>query len=74
MAAGKPSQQISIENGRSPAGMNPGGMSARNASATSMMLAMSVRLLRSRGLKRISHGFILKPADFTPKRRNSVRR
>jgi hypothetical protein len=59
MSAGKPSQQIWIENGRSPASMNPGGMSARNANATSMMLANSVRLRRSRALKRISHGIIL---------------
>jgi hypothetical protein len=51
----KSSQQISIENGRSLAGMNPGGTSARDANATSSMLAMSVRLLRLRGLKRISH-------------------
>jgi hypothetical protein len=54
MAAGKSSQQISIENGRSLAGMNPSGMSAREANATSMMLANSVRLLRWRGLNRMS--------------------
>jgi hypothetical protein len=39
--------------------MNPGGMSAREANATSMMLAMSVRLIRVRGLKRISGGVVL---------------
>jgi hypothetical protein len=39
--------------------MNPGGMSTRNANATSMMLAMSVRLFRLRGLKRISQRAII---------------
>jgi hypothetical protein len=53
MAAGKPSQQISIENGPAP-GMNPCGMSARKANATSMMLARSTRLRRLHGFKRIS--------------------
>jgi hypothetical protein len=67
MSAGKPSQQISIENGRSFAGMNPGGMSAREASATSMMLVMSVRLLCLPGLKPISHRVILGRRDFTRK-------
>jgi hypothetical protein len=43
MSAGRPSQQISNKNGRPLAGMYPGGMSIRNATATSMMLAMSVR-------------------------------
>ena len=56
MWAGQPSQQISSEKGRSLAGMKPGGMSARNANATSMTLAMSIRLLRLRGVKRISRG------------------
>jgi hypothetical protein len=64
MSAGKPSQQISIENGRSLAGMNPAGISARDANATSSMLAMSVRLLRLRGLKRISHGVTLGPGFY----------
>jgi hypothetical protein len=73
MSAGKPSQQISIENGRSLAGMNPGGMSARDASAASMMLAMSIRLLRLRGLKRISQGVILGGESY-PERRNGVGR
>jgi hypothetical protein len=59
MSAGRPSQQISIENGRSVAGMNPGGMSARDANATSMRLAMSVGLFRLQGLKRISQGAIV---------------
>jgi hypothetical protein len=53
--------------------MNPGGMSARDANATSMMLAMSVRLLRLRGLKRISDGVFLGPG-FYPEKRNSVSR
>jgi hypothetical protein len=39
--------------------MNPGGMNARDANATSMMLAISVRLLRLRRLKRIFHEVIL---------------
>jgi hypothetical protein len=56
VAAGKPSQQISIENGWSLAGMNPRGTSARDANATSMMLARSIRLLRLPRLKRISPG------------------
>jgi len=60
MAAGKPSQQISNENGRSVAGMYPGGMIAREANPASMMLAMSLRVVRLRGLKRISHGIILR--------------
>jgi hypothetical protein len=38
--------------------MNPGGMSTRNANATSMKLAMSVRLFRLQGLKRVSWGAI----------------
>ena len=59
MSAGRSSQQISIENGRSFAGMNPGGMSTRDANATSMMLAISVRLFRLPGLKRISQAVIL---------------
>jgi len=54
MSAGRPSQQISIENGQPLAGMNPGGMSTRDANATSMMLAMNIRLFRLPGLKRIS--------------------
>jgi hypothetical protein len=57
--AGRPSQQISIENRRSLAGMNPGGMSTRDANATSMMLAISVRLLRLPRFKRISQSVIL---------------
>jgi hypothetical protein len=59
MSAGRSSQQISSENGQPLAGMNPGGMSTRDANATSMMPAMSVRLFRLPGLKRISHGVIL---------------
>jgi hypothetical protein len=57
--AGSPSPQTSIENGRPLAGMNPAGMSARDTNATSMRLAMSVRLFRLAGLKRISQGVIL---------------
>ena len=53
------SQQISSENGRSLAGMNPGGMYTRSANATSMMLAMSVRLFRLQRLKRVSQAAIL---------------
>ena len=49
--AGKPSQQISIENGRSPPSMNPCGMSARNANVTSKKLANSVRVRCSRRFK-----------------------
>jgi hypothetical protein len=59
MSAGRPSQQISIENGRSVAGMNPGGTRARDTNATSTMLAMSVRPFRWQGLKRISQSAIL---------------
>jgi hypothetical protein len=72
-SAGKPSQQISIENGRSLAGMNPSGMSARDANATSMMLAMTVRLRRLLELKRISHGVFL-GERILPANRNSVGR
>jgi hypothetical protein len=57
MPAGRPSGQISIENGRPLAGMNPGGMSARETNAISMMLAMSVRLHRLPEIKRISHHY-----------------
>jgi hypothetical protein len=39
--------------------MNPAGTSAPEANATSMMLAMSVRLFRLQGLKRISRSVIL---------------
>jgi hypothetical protein len=56
VSAERPSQQISIKNGRPVAGMNPGGMSIREAIAASMMPAMSVRLLRLPELKRISQG------------------
>jgi len=59
MSAERPSQQISIENGLPLAGMNPGGMSAREANATSMMLAMSVRTFRLPGLKRSPTGLFL---------------
>ena len=59
MGAGKPSQQIAIENGRSPAGMKPNGMSARKANETSMKLARGVRLLRVWGRKPISRRAIL---------------
>jgi hypothetical protein len=52
MAAGKPSQQISIENGRSVDGINPGAISAREANASSMMLAKGVRLRHLPELKR----------------------
>jgi len=44
---GRPSQQISSENGRSGAGMKPAGMSARSAKAASNVLASHWRLLRS---------------------------
>ena len=71
MPAGRPSQQTSIENGRPLAGMNPAGMSARDANATSMMLAMSVRLFRLPGLKRISQDVIL-GGEFYPTRRSIV--
>jgi hypothetical protein len=54
MSTASPSQQISIEKGQPLAGMNPGGMSTRDANATSMMPAISVRLFRLRRLKRIS--------------------
>ncbi len=56
-SAGSPSRQISIRNGRPLAGMNPGGMSIRNATATSSRPVMNVRLRRLRELKRISFGF-----------------
>jgi hypothetical protein len=59
MSVGRPSQQISIKNGRPLAGMKPGGMSPRDASATSMMLAMSARLFQLPRLKRISQGAVL---------------
>jgi len=55
MAAGRPCQQISSENGRPLAGMNPWGMSARNANATSKAPAISVRLLRFTGTTPVSH-------------------
>src|ERR1700683_1681240 len=58
-SAGSPSQQSSIENGRSLAGMKPSGMNARDANATSMMLATIVRLFRLRGPKHISRGTVL---------------
>ncbi len=54
MSEGRPSLHISIKNGRSLAGMKPGGMNTRDANATSMMLAMNVRRFRLPGLKRIS--------------------
>jgi hypothetical protein len=69
--AGSPSQQISIQNGRSPAGMNPGGMSTRDDNATSMMLAISVRLLHLPRFKRISQAFLL-AAEFYQQNRNNV--
>jgi hypothetical protein len=71
MPAGSPSPQTSIENGRPLAGMNPAGMSARDANATSMRLAMSVRLFRLAGLKRISQSVIL-GGEFYQQKRNSV--
>jgi hypothetical protein len=43
---GKPSWQISMENGRSLAGMKPAGTSPRNTSATNRMLVISSRVLR----------------------------
>ena len=55
-SAGSPSGQISITNGRPLAGMKPGGMSIRRATATSRMPAMNVRLIRLPELKRVSHG------------------
>jgi hypothetical protein len=61
MSAGRPSQQISNENGRSLAGMNPGAMRPRDANATSIMLAMSACLFRLPRLKRISVGVVLGP-------------
>lgn len=67
MSVERSSQQISIKNGRPLAGMNPGGMSMRDANATSMMLAMSVRVLRLPELKRISQGGIFLDANFTSK-------
>jgi hypothetical protein len=70
---GNPSQQISSENGRSFAGMNPGGMSTRNANATSMMPAMSIRLFRLHRLKRVSRGANL-GAEILPAKRNTVGR
>jgi hypothetical protein len=54
ISAGKSSGQISSEKGRPLAGMNPAGMSAREANATSIMPATSVRLLRFRRLTRPS--------------------
>jgi hypothetical protein len=39
--------------------MNPSGTSARDTNATSMMPAMSVRLFRLQGIKRISRGAVL---------------
>jgi hypothetical protein len=59
MSAGRPSQQISSENGRSLAGINPGGINTRNANATSMVLAMSLRLFRLQRLKHISQRTML---------------
>jgi hypothetical protein len=38
--------------------MNPGGMSARDANATSIMPAMSMRVLRLPGLRCISQSVI----------------
>ena len=67
MSAERPSKQISIKNGRPLAGMKPGGMSTRDANATSMMPAMNVRLYRLPGLKRISQGVILDGGNFTSK-------
>jgi hypothetical protein len=72
MPAGSPSPQTSIENGRPLAGMNPAGMSARDANATSMRLAMSVRLFRLAGLKRISQSVIL-GGEFYQQKCNGVR-
>jgi hypothetical protein len=54
--AGRSSVQTSSKNGRPAAGMNPGGMNARDAKATSMTLATSIRLICAPGLKRISQG------------------
>ena len=73
MSAGRPSQQISSENGRPLAGMNPGGINTRNANATSMMLAMSVRLFRLQRLKRISRAQFL-ARKFYHQKRHGVRR
>jgi len=73
MPAGRPSQQTSIENGRPLAGMNPAGMSARDANATSMRLARSVRLFRLAGLKRISESVIL-GGEYDQQKCNSVSR
>jgi hypothetical protein len=47
-------------------------MSTRDANATSMMLAMIVRLFRLPGLKRISQGVILS-GEFYQQRANRVR-
>jgi hypothetical protein len=67
MPAGRPSQHSSIKNGRLLAGMNPGGMSMRNATTTSMMPVMSVRLLRLPQRKSISHEVILGAEILTAK-------
>jgi spermidine synthase len=53
--------------------MYPEGMSTRDANATSMIPAMSVRLLRMPGLKGISKGVILR-GKFYQQTRNSVSR
>jgi hypothetical protein len=71
--AGRPSQQISIENGQPLVGMNPGGISTRDANATSMILAMSVRRFRLPRLNRISQSIFL-AEYFTSKKRSSVSR
>jgi hypothetical protein len=60
MPAGSPSEQISIQSDRPLAGMNPGGMSTRDANATSIMPAVNVRLLHLPRLKGISPGVILR--------------
>jgi hypothetical protein len=53
-SAGRSSLQISSKNGRPFAGMNPGGVYARDEKTTSIMLAIRVRVIRVPGLKRIS--------------------
>jgi len=57
ISAGRPSQQISSESGWPLAGMKPGGMRPRDRNATSMMLAMTVRLFDLPRLKRISRAY-----------------
>jgi hypothetical protein len=74
ISAGRPSQQISIKNGRPLAGMNPGGMSIRNAKATSTMLAVSVRLLRLPEFKRVSRGVFLARKSYHGSQSNSCGR